>query len=768
MTALLKHLNPSQLAAVTVPSGSALIIAGAGSGKTRVLTTRIAWLLETGQARPANILAVTFTNKAAKEMLARVQALLPLAVHNLWVGTFHGLCHRMLRLHAGRAGLPNAFQILDTADQNALVKRLLKAMNLDDEKYPPRQAVFYINSAKEQGLRAHQVETQDAFHRVLQQIYAAYEAQCQKEGLVDFAELLLRCDELLRSAPDLCAHYQARFRYILVDEFQDTNDVQYGWLKRLSLSATAPASQVFAVGDDDQSIYAFRGAKVAHMLAFERDFAVQHVVRLEHNYRSHGNILDCANALISFNSGRLGKNLFTEAGAGELVRIMETISDNEEAQWIVEQIEALANSGSALNEIAVLYRANAQSRMIEHALFRAGLPYRVFGGLRFFDRAEVKHALAYLQLIENPQNDTAFLRVVNFPPRGIGARSLEQLQDAAVQSQESLYRSARFLSGKAGTTLASFIGMIEDLQQFAQNNPLNSVIETLCNNTGLLAHYQAERDGAERVENLYQLVSAAADFVQETSANDAVANDVASNDAAPIDRDAELATDLLSESPSESALVKFLAHAALESGERQAEAGVAAIQLMTVHSAKGLEFDAVFITGLEEGLFPHENSLLTDEGCDEERRLMYVAITRARHRLFLTYAKNRMLHGRTRFGIASRFIDELPKAHIKWLSARAEHPWWQTSQSDQTQQSEHSEHINANSIANTLANSMAQNRSTTAFDGAIVRIGQRVEHPKFGLGTIEHINGQKEARIRFDNAGSKVLDLTVAVLTSAE
>jgi DNA helicase-2/ATP-dependent DNA helicase PcrA len=445
MADLLANLNDRQLAAVTLPPQHALILAGAGSGKTRVLTTRIAWLLATGQVGPAGILAVTFTNKSAREMVTRLTAMLPLDARRIWIGTFHGLCNRMLRAHHQDAGLPASFQILDSQDQLGAVKRVLRALNVDDEKYPPRQVQWFINNAKEQGLRASSLEAPTAYDQRMAELYAAYDEQCRREGVVDFAELLLRSFELLQAQPALCNHYQSRFRHLLVDEFQDTNTLQYRWIRLLA----GPGAAVFAVGDDDQSIYAFRGANVGNMAAFERDFQTPNLIRLEQNYRSFGHILDCANELIQRNANRLGKQLWTEAGVGEPVRVREALSDQDEAQWIVEEVRSLVRDGWMRADIALLYRSNAQSRVLEHALFAAGMPYRVYGGLRFFERAEIKHALAYLRLIENPADDGAFLRVVNFPTRGIGARSIEQLQDAARAGLLAL-RSGQGHGGAAG------------------------------------------------------------------------------------------------------------------------------------------------------------------------------------------------------------------------------------------------------------------------------------------------------------------------------
>ncbi|MFN5258457.1 MAG: UvrD-helicase domain-containing protein, partial [Burkholderiales bacterium] len=643
MADLLERLNPEQRAAVTLPAQSALILAGAGSGKTRVLTTRIAWLVSTGQVSPQGLLAVTFTNKAAKEMLGRLSAMLPVNVRGMWIGTFHGLCNRLLRAHHRDAGLPATFQILDSQDQLSAVKRLLKILNWDDEKFPPRQLQSFINGAKEQGLRAADIDDSDGYNKKFIEFYQAYDDQCQREGVVDFGELLLRAVELLKRNTALRDHYRMRFRHILIDEFQDTNPLQYAWIKELS----GEASAVFAVGDDDQSIYAFRGADVANMQHFEREFRVPNLIKLEQNYRSGGHILDAANAMIRNNAQRLGKNLWTEAGEGEQLRILEAASDSLEAYWLIDEIRDLIGQGFSRSEIAILYRSNAQSRVIEHTLFNAGIAYRVFGGLRFFERAEIKHALAYLRLMENPHDDTSFLRVVNFPARGIGARSIEALQDRATQQGLSLYAAVPHLDGKAGTLLGGFTRMIESMRFEGQNLKLDELVGLVIEKSGLIAHYQSEKEGRDRVENLQELINAAAVFISEEGES--------------ITEDGEIKMP---------PLVGFLTHASLEAGDNQAQEGQDAVQLMTVHSAKGLEFNAVFITGLEEGLFPHENSIAEANGLEEERRLMYVAITRARQRLYLSLAQTRMLHGQTRYNMRSRFLDELPEANVRWLTPR--------------------------------------------------------------------------------------------------
>src|SRR4051812_2200778 len=520
---LLEGLNPEQLAAVTLPAEPALILAGAGSGKTRVLTTRVAWLIQTGQLSPGGVMAVTFTNKAAKEMLTRLDAMLAIPVRGMWVGTFHGLCNRFLRAHWKLAALPQGFQILDSSDQLSAVKRIVKAMNLDEERHPPKQLTWAIAGAKDDGLRAKDIEVKDEQSRILAQVYEAYDAQCQREGVVDFAELMLRTYELLRDNGPLREHYQRRFRHILVDEFQDTNRLQYAWLKMFA-GSPEHGSALFCVGDDDQSIYAFRGAQVGNMAAFEREYRVRTVVKLERNYRSYGNILDAANELISRNSRRLGKNLRTEAGPGEPVRVHEATSDYAEAQWFVEEAQALHREGTPRHEIALLYRSNAQSRVMESALFNAHIPYKVYGGLRFFERAEVKHALSYLRLIENPNDDTSFLRVVNFPARGIGARTVEQLQDNARQSSRSLYQAVESVSGKGGANLRAFVGRVDAMREETRGLTLRQIIEHMLHASGLVEFYKTDKEGKERLENLEELINAAEAFVtQEGFGKDAVA-----------------------------------------------------------------------------------------------------------------------------------------------------------------------------------------------------------------------------------------------------
>ena len=526
---LLHNLNAEQLAAVTLPAGNALILAGAGSGKTRVLTTRIAWLLQTRQVSAGGILAVTFTNKAAKEMMTRLTAMLPVNVRGMWIGTFHGLCNRFLRAHWKLANLPSTFQILDTQDQLSAIKRLMKQFNVDDERFPAKQTQWFIAGAKEDGLRPDAVEIRSEDDRKKVELYRLYEEQCQREGVVDFGELMLRSYELLRDNEPVREHYQRRFRHILIDEFQDTNRLQYAWIKMLAGNTVAGQfvpgeNSVVAVGDDDQSIYAFRGARVGNMADFVREFDVRHQIKLEQNYRSYSNILDSANELISHNKKRLGKNLRTDQGPGEPVRVYESSSDLAEAQWMVEEMRQLVRDGIDRKEMAVLYRSNAQSRVIETALFNASVPYRVYGGLRFFERAEIKHALAYLRLLENKDDDTSFLRVVNFPPRGIGARTLEQLQDAARAASRSLHDAVHAVGGKAGSNLTAFVAKIDVLREQTQGASLREIIELVLDHSGLVEHYRADREGADRIENLEELVNAAESFVtQEGFGRDAVA-----------------------------------------------------------------------------------------------------------------------------------------------------------------------------------------------------------------------------------------------------
>ena len=784
---LLANLNPEQREAVTLPpvhengqAQSALILAGAGSGKTRVLTTRIAWLIQTGQVSPIGVLAVTFTNKAAKEMMLRLSAMLPINTRGMWIGTFHGLCNRLLRAHHKEAGLPSTFQILDTQDQLSAIKRLLKGLKVDDEKYPAKQLQYFIAHAKERGQRAKDLALGDDFQAKMAQLYAAYDEQCQREGVVDFAELLLRSYELLKHSEAIRTHYQERFRHILIDEFQDTNALQYAWLKllsghdasRINVSGMG-SSSVFAVGDDDQSIYAFRGADVENMRLYEKQYHPL-MVKLEQNYRSHGHILDTANHLIANNSERLGKNLRTDAGHGEPVRIYEAPSDHAEAAWLVDEIKALVNSGIKRTEVALLYRSNAQSRIIEHALFSAGIPYRVYGGLRFFERAEIKHALAYLRLLENPNDDTSFSRVVNFPTRGIGARSIEALQDAARAQQCSLYLAASTLEGKAGAALSGFVRLVDHMREATRHNTLPETVEFVIQHSGLIQHYLSEREGQDRVENLQELINAATAFIAEEGYG---------QDAAAAMLPGENAPGVVEVSP----LAAFLSHASLEAGDNQAQAGQDAVQLMTVHSAKGLEFTSVFITGLEEGLFPHENSVNEQNGLEEERRLMYVAITRAKERLYLSHTQSRMLHGQVRHNMPSRFLEELPSDSLKWLTPKARDARWgggssrsgSTWQDGYTRQREYesNDFFDSGSERQRPAKrvgsaSMEVKRLASPPRGNYpFTIGQNVFHTKFGEGRVtglEGVDADARAQVNFKRHGIKWLQLSIAKLAAID
>jgi len=731
---LLANLNPQQTEAVILPARHALVLAGAGSGKTRVLTTRIAWLLRQAMANPAGILAVTFTNKAAREMQSRLEAMLPVNLRGMWIGTFHGLCNRLLRAHHHDAGLNNLFQILDVADQLAAIKRLLKTLNVDDEKISPRELQHFINAHKEAGRRPHAVEALDRYTQSRVELYQEYEAQCQRESVVDFAELLLRSYELLQRNEPIRHHYQQRFRYILVDEFQDTNVLQYRWLKLLAANGEEGGAALFCVGDDDQSIYRFRGAEVGNMRAFEREFQVRDIIRLEQNYRSHGNILDAANAIIRNNDNRLGKNLWTEQGEGEPIRVFEAFSDMDEARWIVEEIQALLRDGAVRSDVAVLYRANAQSRVLEHQLFTNGVPYRVYGGLRFFERQEIKHALAYLRLLANPGDDTAFMRVVNFPTRGIGARSQEMLQDMARQWNKSLYAAVPHLSGKSATSLGRFVSLIETTRCETESLPLPELVEHVLERSGLRTHYQAEREGQDRLENLDELVRAAENFCLETRAGPETL-------AQP-----------------HALLAEFLNHASLEAGDHQAGAQEEAVQLMTVHAAKGLEFDIVFLCGLEEELFPHGNSLHETAGLEEERRLMYVAVTRARERLYLSCAQSRSLRGQVYYNRRSRFLDEIPSELLKPLTQPALNMRFGGHGGDNW--------CRKGTSYPTTTVPPSGTRLSNELPGGF-RIGQNVRHPIFGYGVIVAAEGSgndAKLRINFGDAGVKWLLLSMAKL----
>ncbi|QEY23652.1 UvrD-helicase domain-containing protein [Neisseria animalis] len=721
---LLQGLNPEQLAAVTWPPQSALVLAGAGSGKTRVLTTRIAWLLQTHQASVHSIMAVTFTNKAAKEMQTRLGAMIPVNVRAMWLGTFHGLCHRFLRLHYREANLPASFQILDSGDQLSLIKRLLKSLNIAEEIIAPRTLQGFINAQKESGLRAEHLDAPDPHTRRMIECYAEYDKICQREGVADFAELMLRSYEILQRNDILRQHYQNRFNHILVDEFQDTNKLQYAWLKLMAGSSAA----VFAVGDDDQSIYRFRGANVGNMTALMHEFQIGAPIKLEQNYRSVGNILAAANAVIENNDERLGKNLRTDAEAGEKIRYLSAPTDFEEAQFTTEEAQSLHREGWPLSEMAVLYRSNAQSRVIEQALFRAGVPYKIYGGLRFYERQEIKHALAYLRLAVNPDDDNALLRVINMPPRGIGARTIENLQTASAEQGISLWQAACNAGAKAAKT-AAFVRLIESFRNQVGQLSLPEILAGILKDSGLTEYYQTQKgDHQDRLDNLDELVNAAIEFKPEESNFEILPENTAADPAFP--------------------LLAFLSNAALESGENQAGQGEDAVQLMTVHASKGLEFNAVFLTGMEEGRFPSEMSLAERGGLEEERRLMYVAITRARKRLYITMAQQRMLHGQTQFGIVSRFVEEIPPEVLHYLSPKK-----------------------TAFAAFDTPKPRSDIRAAETYQAAKTyggfKIGQNVRHPKFGTGVIiDAVDKGESARltINFGKEGVKELDTKFAKL----
>ncbi len=710
VTDLLQGLNPQQREAVTAPPGNLLVLAGAGSGKTRVLVHRIAWLIRAEDVSPLGILAVTFTNKAAAEMRGRIERLLGMPAGALWVGTFHGIAHRLLRAHWQAARLPQNFQILDADDQQRLIKRVIRELELDETRWPARQAQWFINQAKDEGKRPHQLVSEDPTQAQLVDIYRAYQEACDQGGLVDFAELLLRAFELWQGHPDLLEHYRRRFRHILVDEFQDTNAIQYAWLRLLA----GDSGHVFAVGDDDQSIYGWRGARADNLQRYQRDFPATRLVRLEQNYRSTGHILAAANGLIRHNSDRLGKELWTEAGEGEPVRLYTAFNELDEARFVVQRIRQWVEEGGARAECAVLYRSNAQSRVIEEALLAAAIPYRVYGGLRFFERAEIKDALAYLRLAAYRDDDPAFERVVNTPTRGVGERSLQILRDLARARGTSLYQAARLaideglVNRRAAGALADFLALIERLGEGLREMPLEEALARVVNETGLKEHHGKEKGerGRARLENLDELIGAARAFEPEGP----------ESELAPLDA--------------------FLAHAALEAGERQAGAGEDCVQLMTLHSAKGLEFPLVFITGMEEGLFPHELSLEEPGRLEEERRLCYVGMTRARRHLYLCHAERRRLYGRDTYALPSRFLDEIPSEHLEPVRA---------------------------GFQVTPAASVPARRD----DGTGLKVGQRVLHPKFGEGVLVDVEGSgKNARVQvnFEDVGLKWLVLGYANL----
>lgn len=687
--AYLNGLNEHQRKAVTAPLENALVLAGAGSGKTKVLVSRMAWLVEKQGISPHALLAVTFTNKAAGEMKSRLSNLLTSPIQGLWVGTFHGLCHRLLRKHFVDAKLPEQFHILDSDDQGRIIKRVITALNLDIEQWPVKQAQAFINARKDEGLRSNHINPQQyGSSRTLVQIYQAYEQACQTAGVIDFAEILLRAHELLRDNQALLAHYQQRFKAILVDEFQDTNTTQYAWIRLLA----GEQAFVMAVGDDDQSIYGWRGAKVENIKRFSRDFASTQVIRLEQNYRSTATILNAANALIAHNSSRMGKNLWTEGAAGEKIVVFSAFNELEEARFVSDEILSEIRRARSLDDIAILYRSNAQSRVLEEALLRAGIAYRIHGGVRFFERAEIKDALAYLRLLTNPDDDTAFERVVNFPTRGIGDKTLDDVRLLAKTNQSSLWIAAKQiidlgqLPQRASVALSAFLTLIERLQLETKPMDLDDIIRHTVTTSGLYAYFEKLKgDKAEsKLDNLQELASAGRQFRYEQT------------------DDVEL-----------SLLAAFLAHASLEAGDIHEDAQKASIHMMTLHAAKGLEFPQVFMVGLEEGLFPGHQSIADPARLEEERRLCYVGMTRAMQKLTISYAEIRRQYGREERHRPSRFLSELPISLIHDVRA----------------QSRVQAPVSIKSTA-------SMNAEQSGF-----RVGQSVTHAKFGKGVVLSIEG---------------------------
>ena len=722
---LIDPLNEAQRQAVTAPLAPTLVLAGAGSGKTRVLTHRVAWLVQVEGVSPHGILAVTFTNKAAGEMRARIEAQLGMPSAPLWIGTFHGIAHRLLRMHWREAGLPQGFQILDAEDQQRLVKRIIKGLGLDEARWVPREVTWFINAQKDEGLRPkHLKDDGDPTRRQLIRLYEAYEEACRRNGVVDFAELLLRSHELWRDAPGLVEHYRARFGHVLVDEFQDTNTIQYSWMKSLVGATSIP----FVVGDDDQSIYRWRGARVENLQQFKRDFPGVQVFKLEQNYRSTGNILAAANAIIANNSGRIGKKLWTEDGKGERIRLYRAYNERDEAEFVVNHIRDWSSRGGNRRDAAILYRSNAQSRVFEEYLLAARIPYRVYGGLRFFERQEIKDALAYLRLIANRDDDASFERVVNLPTRGIGARTLEVLRAHARANSVSLWAAssacAEELGAKASSCLQAFLALIEKLDSDTHDLALHEQVDHVIQASGLVGHYQKDKadKGEARLENLDELVSAARGFEPEDG------------DMSP--------------------LMAFLSHAVLESGEGQAEAWEDCVQMMTLHSAKGLEFPVVFLCGLEDGLFPHQRSITDVQGLEEERRLCYVGTTRAMKRLYLTYAEQRRMHGVDSYGAPSRFIAEIPAELVEEVRPRVQ-------VSRPTYAPGRPSYGSGRSAA-----APSTQRFTDEVPGGL-KLGQRVRHQKFGDGVVLGLEGQgtnARVQVNFERQGSKWLMLGYANL----
>ncbi len=723
VTPILDSLNDAQRTAVAAPSEPLLVIAGAGSGKTRVLTHRAAWLIDVEGISPQSLLAVTFTNKAAAEMRHRIENLLNMPASNLWVGTFHGLAHRLLRRHWREAKLPQSFQIIDSDDQLRLLKRLFKSLNLDDSSFAPRDVQYFINAQKDEGLRPQHIDDGgDETRRQLISLYQSYQEICDRGGLLDFAELLLRAHELWRDNPAVLEHYQARFRHLLVDEFQDTNAIQYAWLRLLA----GKTGVLFAVGDDDQSIYRWRGARVEHIYRFQKDFPAASIVKLEQNYRSTSTILNAANAVIANNSSRMGKNLWTDGKDGEPIRVYSAFNERDEAEFIVGRLRDWSEQGHARTDAAILYRSNAQSRVLEEALMNARIPYRVYGGLRFFERQEIKDALAYLRLVSNRDDDSAFERVVNRPTRGIGARTVEAIRAYGRDNSCSMWRAAGAISsdalaGRGAKSIVAFMSLVERIARESEPLDLAGKVDHVIQQSGLIEFFRKEKGekGETRIENLEELVSAARGF------------------------NPDIAEEGMSE------LDGFLAHAALEAGEGQADAWEDCVQLMTMHSAKGLEFPLVIMCGLEDGLFPHQRSLNDMSGLEEERRLCYVGITRARQLLYLTHAEQRRLHGMDSYAQKSRFIGEIPAELVEEIRPKVQV----------------SRPVSASPALRHKSDRTNLRAGSAADIG--VRLGQRVRHAKFGDGVILNCEGHgahARVEVNFESAGSKWLVLSYANL----
>jgi DNA helicase-2/ATP-dependent DNA helicase PcrA len=719
VTPILESLNDAQRQAVTAPMDPLLVIAGAGSGKTRVLTHRAAWLIDVEGISPQGLLAVTFTNKAAAEMRGRIETLLQMPVNHLWIGTFHGLAHRLLRRHWREACLPQNFQIIDSDDQLRLIKRLLKNLELDDNRWVPREIQYFINAQKDEGLRPqHLDDERDPNRRQFISLYQNYQEVCDRGGLVDFAELLLRAHELWRDNAELLSHYQRRFQHLLVDEFQDTNAIQYAWLRMLAGGHGVP----FVVGDDDQSIYRWRGARVEHIYRFQKDFPGASVVKLEQNYRSTATILNAANAVIANNNSRMGKNLWTEGADGEPIRIYSAYNERDEADFVVGRLRDWSAQGNPRADSAVLYRSNAQSRVLEEALINAGLPYRVYGGLRFFERAEIKDALAYLRLLSNRDDDSSFERIVNRPARGIGARTVETMRSYARANSCSMWRAAGAvasdgLNGRVAASVVAFLNLIEGAARSTGGLDLAEQVDHVIHTSGLIELFKKEKgERAEtRIENLEELVSAARSFKSD-----------------PADEMSDLDA--------------FLSHAALEAGEGQAEAWEDCVQLMTMHSAKGLEFPLIFLCGMEDGLFPHQRSIADPNGLEEERRLCYVGMTRAKQCLYITYAEQRRLHGMDSYSQPSRFIAEIPAEFVEEVRPKVQ--------------------VSRPMVA--ASRSSGRTTGTTRAGAELgIRLGQRVHHGKFGDGVILNCEGQgahARVEVNFETAGTKWLVLSYANL----